>query len=332
MSGRDDLPNYPRTEEELNEWIANGVEESSTLDYKRAAALGKDEANEIAKDVSAFANSAGGVIIYGVAEHPKDSPKKHLPEKIDPVDGSSVTKEWLEHKISGGIQPRLNGVLIHPIRLAGQANGVVYVVVVPQGLTAHQTIQSKRYHRRFNFESVPMEDHEIRDIMHRVVHPQVKLEFELFKATLRPDMPMPGPQTEYHYLSISVFNCGRRLANNVFCTLYIPTEIIEQARVYFSEIDGCVHAVYDLDMSEVPPSSLLAAPVRNPSPLLPAMRRHIKTIRLIPSRESVVGYGLWYALHADEAPLIKENVKFVNIPKRPETGLPVVFSKNPFIS
>ena len=58
-----DLPEYPTTEDELKRWITEGVEESLNLDYKRKEALSKDRRGEIAKDVSAMVNSAGGVII-----------------------------------------------------------------------------------------------------------------------------------------------------------------------------------------------------------------------------------------------------------------------------
>jgi predicted HTH transcriptional regulator len=126
-----ELPAHPRTEEELKQWIADGVEESLTLDYKAKGALAKEKRGEIAKDVSAMANSAGGVVIYGVSEFPKDSGKQHLPEKIDPIDDPQFTKEWLEHVIAGGVRPRISDLLVHPIRLAG--GGAVYVVVVPQG-------------------------------------------------------------------------------------------------------------------------------------------------------------------------------------------------------
>jgi len=50
-----------------------------TLDYKASAAIGKssEKRNEIARDVSALANSAGGQLIYGIAE------TDHKPASID---------------------------------------------------------------------------------------------------------------------------------------------------------------------------------------------------------------------------------------------------------
>ena len=53
--------------EDIEQLIENEVEENIHLDYKSEGALEKSEKkrNEIIKDVSAFANSDGGIIIYG---------------------------------------------------------------------------------------------------------------------------------------------------------------------------------------------------------------------------------------------------------------------------
>jgi hypothetical protein len=95
------------------------------------------------------------------------APKNHLPEKLDPIDRTKFTKEWLEHVISN-IRPRPNGITIHSVTLTSGPNNVVYVVEIPKGETAHQALDH-RYYKRFNFESVPMADHEIRDVMQREV-------------------------------------------------------------------------------------------------------------------------------------------------------------------
>src|SRR5690606_13335773 len=136
----------------LEQYFIDGIEESLTLDYKAAAALDKSDKKkiEITKDVSAMANSAGGTIIYGIAEF-QDSSRKHLPEKLDPVDRTAFTKEWLEH-IIGNIQPRIDGVIIHPVPISTAPNHVIYVVDIPQSHTAHQA-KDLRYYRRFNFQS-----------------------------------------------------------------------------------------------------------------------------------------------------------------------------------
>jgi len=161
--------------------IATGVEENLNLDYKAAGALANSDGKkvEISKDVSSFANSAGGVIIYGIEEF-NDRAKKHLPEKITPIERTAFTKEWLEQVINTNISPKISGLKIHPITI-GQAkdNKVVYVVEIPQSNTAHQA-KDKRYYKRYNFESVPMDDYEIRDIINRTNKTDIEISFEIY--------------------------------------------------------------------------------------------------------------------------------------------------------
>ena len=63
--------------------IENKVEESLNLEYKSAKALDRTAkaTSEISKDVSAMANSHGGVIIYGISENDE---LRHFPKEIDP--------------------------------------------------------------------------------------------------------------------------------------------------------------------------------------------------------------------------------------------------------
>jgi len=57
-------------EEDLKELIRLQQEENVILDFKRAESLdgAEKKKTEISKDVSAFANSAGGTIVYVIAE------------------------------------------------------------------------------------------------------------------------------------------------------------------------------------------------------------------------------------------------------------------------
>jgi hypothetical protein len=163
----------------IEHYISEGTEEYQLLEYKAADALAKADGkkSEISKDVSAMANAAGGVIVYGVAEF-QDEKRKHLPEKIDPVDRTQFSKEWLEQVINSNIQPRIDGIIIHPVPIDTAPTHVVYVVEIPQGHTAHQA-KDCRYHRRYNFEVLAMLDHEIRDVMGRRQFPRIELEFEI---------------------------------------------------------------------------------------------------------------------------------------------------------
>jgi hypothetical protein len=161
--------------ERVQRMIAEGVEESVHLDYKGSGSLAKtpQKRDEIVKDVTAFANSDGGVVLYGVTEY-GDAAQKHLPEALDPIDRATISKEWLEHVISNA-SPKIHGLRIYPIPIPGDETKCLYVVEIPRGETAHQAVDCK-YYRRFNFESVPMRDHEVRDVMHRIKVPRLEVE------------------------------------------------------------------------------------------------------------------------------------------------------------
>lgn len=153
------------------------------MEYKAAASLKKEdrERAEIAKDVSAFANGSGGTLIYGIAEFP-DTARRHLPERLDPISRSQFSREWLEH-VTGKIQPRIPELRIISVPLTHSTDSVAYVVQIPQGSTAHQAADC-RYYRRYNFESIPMLDHEVRDVMNRKGQPHLRIVAQLvfFKA------------------------------------------------------------------------------------------------------------------------------------------------------
>lgn len=232
--------NFQRIEELINEKI----EENLNLDYKASDALQHNDkkANEISKDVSAFANSDGGVIIYGIKE---DSENKHLPESIDPIERNEISKEWLEQIIHSRIRPRIDNVIIHPIPIEESVDRVIYVVEIPQSNTAHQA-SDRKYYKRYNFNSEPMFDYEIRDILNRTKFPIIDLEFEIIKSTyeLKPIIPqMPiftmvpngfmkstVPEKEYkteYRLNIYAVNNGKVLANYINAYAFIPCKYLE---------------------------------------------------------------------------------------------------------
>ncbi len=151
--------------------IKNKVQESLTLDYKKSDALEKTDRkkSELSKDASAFANSAGGVILYGMEED------KHFPTKPDVgFDPDDISKEWIEQVISSSVHPKIDGLRINQIALKQSSAGrVLYAVSIPAATSrAPHQANDKRYYKRYNFQSVPMEDYEISDIYRRVSTPE----------------------------------------------------------------------------------------------------------------------------------------------------------------
>lgn len=308
--------------------INDEIEENLTLDYKGADALSKSpgKKREITKDVSAMANSAGGVIVYGVAEY-NDPSRKHLPEKIDPVDRTLFPKEWLEHVINN-IRPRINDLKIHSVDVSSGVNEIVYVVEIPQNDTAHQA-SDFRYYKRFNFESVPMEDFEVRDVMNRSHHPSITLEFEIEIETEEGTSFMLGmPREEYDRFDLIVRarNEGVIFANYINSFITLPAILFDEEGLRYREPfekDGklYVEAFADNTTRDIVGSSSGYPPVPRYGParfepILPRLRSRLSSFSLREDFESIDLHGLEisWTVHADNAQPISGKISLTDVP------------------
>jgi len=151
---KDILKKTEFTENDITNIIVNQWEESLHLEFKSSESLGKTDGKkrELSKDISAFANSDGGMIFYGIKE------LDHKASELSFVDGRDVTKEWIEQVLNSNIYPKIPDLRIHPIRFEGSMESSVYAVGIPASSAAPHMSADKRYYRRYNFESVPMEE------------------------------------------------------------------------------------------------------------------------------------------------------------------------------
>lgn len=232
-------------EEDLLEVIRIGADENSSRDWKQAEALGKGESkkDEISKDVSSFANSDGGFIVYGIKQD-KSPPCKAI--DLTPIDPKEFPAEWLEDVIASRIKPPIQGLKIKTIKLNTKYPGkVAYLVSVPRSNTAHQA-STKRYYRRHNFKAEAMEDYEIRLVMHRTTWPTYRLE-------LRKTREAPADR-EYRFAAV-VTNTSDLVAYDVSLNLLLPKGLAGGSRSYVDEIvddDG-----YEIEYLRIPGSEHL---------------------------------------------------------------------------
>jgi hypothetical protein len=199
---------------DLDSLIHNHVQENIGLDYKRCDSLANTDSKkkEISKDVSAFANSAGGIIVYGMIE------TGHVPDAIDVgFDPLVTSKKWLEQVINSNIQQRIDGIIINPIEIS--INKVVYVVYIPQSLRAPHQASDKKFYKRYNFQSIPMEEYEVRDVSRRDEAPDLIFNFNVsVENSAEPSFIylMPTLQnassTPAEYVVVVVINIDSRLS------------------------------------------------------------------------------------------------------------------------
>jgi len=205
-------------ESNLDELLKTHAEENINREFKRAEALG-DKLNhkrteeckvEISKDVSSFSNSTGGVIIYGLEEEKK---APHEAKAISPIDPEAFSKEWLEQVINSRIKPPIQGLKINPIELKKAHSGkLAYVVMIPPSFTALQAYD-KRYYKRYNFQSVAMEDYEVRLTMNRAQKPA--FEVQVYPSSSDKEVSFRG----------RVLNTSELVGHEISLVLLLPDEL-----------------------------------------------------------------------------------------------------------
>ncbi|MDW7732162.1 MAG: ATP-binding protein [Methanolobus sp.] len=155
--------------DDVQKLVENSTEESLYLEYKREITT---QGKEVAKDVSAFANTKGGTIIYGIEESGKNS------ISISWLDVKG-TKEKLENMIFSNIEPTIKDIKINPIPNPQNATQAILVVDIPESFEAPH-MAGYRYYKRYNHQAAPMEDYEVKDAMFRKGLKK-SLDFELTK-------------------------------------------------------------------------------------------------------------------------------------------------------
>ncbi|HEY3377052.1 MAG TPA: ATP-binding protein [Armatimonadota bacterium] len=210
------------TLEDIHAVLEHGEQENVTLDYKASLAIGEwtdRNRNELAKDLCAFANSAGGLIIIGVGEI------EHKPAVIDDgVDTTRVSKEAIESALAARITPRIDGLTIKEIPNPARAGYAYYVIGIPRSMRApHMCSPLHRYYKRYNFECVPMEHYEVEDVRRRQSEPALA-----FVCELQPiEHAHPDGRMAYNLVA-GVLNDGSVSARDVLVRLYIPRWIVGQ--------------------------------------------------------------------------------------------------------
>ena len=200
---------------DLESMISNKAEESINLDFKSAGSLDKSDRKkiEITKDISAFANSDGGIIIYGISE------SNHVANEFSFIDGDEFTKEWLEHVINSGIQQKIENVIIYPIRKEGGIKKTIYVVEIPESNDSPHMAKDKRYYKRYNFESVPMEEYEVRRLFLKENKTNLEIGKEVIGVITHNDNPDEIIGVSF---GIKIKNIGNTIEKNYKLQIELP--------------------------------------------------------------------------------------------------------------
>ncbi|OQB20611.1 MAG: Divergent AAA domain protein [Euryarchaeota archaeon ADurb.Bin190] len=142
-------------EAHLNSLIILRIPEDSALEYKLELNIESDTMKrELCKDLSSFANSQGGLILFGVNE------EKGFPISINGIKYEDTIKTKLYQIISSGISPRIQEI---PERIVHLENGnkIVILRIEPDGYLHQVKYGDNRYYKRVGTITIPMESADI---------------------------------------------------------------------------------------------------------------------------------------------------------------------------
>lgn len=141
---------YDLTVADLEAFFAEPQEENAILEFKE----GSTDVQKLHKEVAAFLNTEGGLLIYGAPRELEHPQKKGYKVAQGALTGSKIRdRDVIMRSLGTGISPAPSGIKIQALEVA---DGTVYVLEIPQSMTPpHQEAAKGAYYLRLEREAKP---------------------------------------------------------------------------------------------------------------------------------------------------------------------------------
>ncbi len=170
-------------EDAIDDFIINSQTEELFLDFKQAVSVGKnfttlhrDDRKNLAKAISGFGNSEGGVIVWGV-ECSRDIEIGDVARAKVKVKNVYRFLSWLENAISGCTIPSHNKVRNHIISVDENGDGFIATYIPKSDIAPLMTTTGNTIYIRSGSNNVPAPYSVIAGMFGRRPQPNVELLF-----------------------------------------------------------------------------------------------------------------------------------------------------------
>lgn len=145
--------------EELMQLIENrDIFEGYKLDFKREFSK---KSKELAKDVSSFANTSGGFLIYGIDD--KTLQATGVPKDV----GGKNVVEWFNQVVSGNVTPNIYYREPHCIEIPNSDKILLIVEIPESSRKPHMVNDDFKYYIRVNDSSKTANHYQVRDMFNQ---------------------------------------------------------------------------------------------------------------------------------------------------------------------
>ncbi|MBI5539343.1 MAG: ATP-binding protein [Bacteroidia bacterium] len=219
-------------------FISNKIKQTGAINFCQANYLiPGDDKKELwlSKYFSAFANSGGGTIIFGIKK------LKERANELDEINFNTVSDFWLKNLIENEIYPKIENVEVYEIQNTQNSNKGVIVVNIPKSnVRPHMALDNRYYFRVGNKTEMMLEQH-VREMYN--VASVSNMEFiGIVNTQGVPTLENGKILNINFYPKFLVKNSGSAVESNFKFELWLPSEfhdsLFSAMQNYFNRIEG----------------------------------------------------------------------------------------------
>jgi len=230
----------------------------------------KDDRANLGRELSAFANSAGGLLIWGI-EAKKDADQVDCASSLKPISEIAKFLSQAKELSSQHLMPRHEGIKFHTIpSKTDSKSGYLIVEIDRSDRRPHRSeaASDKRYYKRSADSSIMMEHYDVEDQFKRFVSPKLALKTRwrkggfsqtrssyasyIMTASLENTSQVTAEFVYLHFLGVSRSHGGPDSPGVIAITLRGPSIIhLNGWQCFQGGADAVIHPGQDLDTLEV---------------------------------------------------------------------------------
>jgi hypothetical protein len=206
----------------VDEFIADRKSEELFLDFKRSSdngsgpRLSDTDRNNLAKAISGFGNSEGGVVVWGV-DCSQDSDGADVARFKVQIVNVVRFASWLEGAVSGCTVPPHQGVRSIPIVTQPTGEGFVATLIPKSNHAPHQVVGRLQYFIRAGSDFVPTPHSVLAGMFGRLPQPHVFHNFSIGRASVDEDSVTCS-------VGVIIWNDGPGIASDLFVNILVLSQ------------------------------------------------------------------------------------------------------------